>query len=138
MLKRADSNNIDGVSSMLYPSDLSDEQWSLIASDIVKKKRRGPKSRVNLRIVVDAIFYRLRTGCQWRYLPVEYGSYDAVKGYWRRWRENGLWERINTRLREAVRVKEGRNATPTAAVVDSQSVKTVQKGGLAAMTRASR
>ena len=122
---------------MPYPSDLTDKQWDLIRPDIVRGKRRGPKSNVDLRAVVNAIFYRLRTGCQWRYLPHEYASPDVVRGYWRRWRENGLWERLNTRLREAIRVREGRAPLPTAAIIDSQSVRTVQKGGTAASTGAS-
>jgi putative transposase len=122
---------------MPYPSDLTDEQWDLIKPDIVRRKRRGPKSNVDLRGVVNAMFYRLRTGCQWRYLPLEYEGHDVVRGYWRRWQRNGLWERLNTRLREAIRVREGRNPQPTAAIIDSQSVKTVQKGGTAASTRAS-
>jgi transposase len=78
-----------------YNSDLKDEEWEFLQPILVKKKRRGPKSRVDIRKVVDGIFYLLRTGCQWRYIPKEYG--------------------------------------PSAAIIDSQSVKTVQKGGLEAM-----
>lgn len=82
--------------------------------------------------MVNGIFYRLRTGCQWRMLPKEYGSWEAIYGYWYSWGRNGLWERINTQLREALRMKVGKNAQPTAAIIDSQSVKTAQKGGRSA------
>lgn len=118
---------------MSYPSDLSDEQWLLIEGDVVRKKRCGPKSPVNLRNVVNAIFYRLRTGCQWDYLPKEYERSSVVKGYWRRWQANGLWERLNDKLRTKLREMVGRNAQPSAAIIDSQSVKTVQKGGVVDM-----
>jgi putative transposase len=123
---------------MLYATDLNDAQWSAISDLIIRKKRRGPKSRVDLRNVVNAIFYRLRTGCQWRLLPKEFENFSIVSGYWRRWNESGLWEKLNTRLREKIREKEGRKTTPTAAIIDSQSVKTVQKGGSAAMMQASK
>lgn len=123
---------------MSYPSDLSSEQWSLIESEIIRKKRRGPKSRADLRSVVNAIMYRLRTGCQWQYLPKEYERFEVVKGYWRRWKNNGLWQKLNDKLRTELRENAGRNAQPTAAIIDSQSVKTVQKGGRVAMMRAKK
>ncbi len=118
----------------LYASDVTDEQWAVLEPHVKPKKRRGPKSRKEMRRVVNGIFYRLRTGCQWRMLPKEYGSWEAIYGYWYRWSRNGLWERINTQLREALRVKAGRKAQPSAAVIDSQSVKTAQKGGAASAT----
>jgi putative transposase len=121
----------------LYDSDVTDAQWEILLPHLVKKKRRGPKSRKDMRRVVNAIFYRLRTGCQWRMLPKEYGDWEPIYGYWYRWGQNGLWEKINTMLREALREKAGRKRQPTAAVIDSQSVKTAQKGGSAALTRES-
>lgn len=121
----------------VYDTDVTDAQWDILEPHIKKKKRRGPKSRTNLRQVTNGIFYRLRTGCQWRLLPKEYGDWRKVSAYWYRWSANGLWEKINTLLREKLREKEGRKKQPTAAIIDSQSVKTVQKGGSAALTRAS-
>jgi transposase len=121
----------------LYDSDVTDAQWEELEPHIKKPKRRGPKSRANLRLVVNGIFYRLRTGCQWRMLPKEYGKWEKVSAYWYRWSKSGLWEKINTVLREKLREKEGRKKEPTAAIIDSQSVKTAQKGGSAGMMRAS-
>lgn len=125
------------MGSPIYDSDLNDAQWALLAPHIIKKKRRGPKSRVDLRAVVNAIFYRLRSGCQWRLLPKDYPAWPVVFGYWRRWQESGVWQRINTVLREEARVKAGRKAQPTAAIIDSRTVKTTQKGGSAGSTAAS-
>jgi len=122
----------------LYDSDVTDGQWEILQPHLTRKKRRGPKSRQDLRRVVNGIFYRLRTGCQWRMLPKEYGGWEATYGYWYRWSQNGLWEKINTALREALREKAGRKRQPTAAVIDSQSVKTVQKGGIAVTMRANK
>jgi putative transposase len=120
----------------VYNSDVTDEQWAILLPHLVRKKRRGPKSRQDLRRVVNAIFYRLRTGCQWRMLPKEYGPWEPIYGYWYRWSTSGLWEKINTVLRETLREKAGRKRQPTGAVIDSQSVKTAQKGGSAVSTRA--
>ena len=122
----------------LYDSDVTDAQWAVLDPYIKKRKRRGPKSRTDLRLVVNAIFYRLRTGCQWRMLPKEYGNWERVSAYWYRWSANGLWERINSVLREVLREKAGRKRQPTAAVIDSQSVKTAQKGAPGGTMRVSR
>lgn len=94
----------------IYSSDVTDEQWEILRPYIVQKKRRGPKSRADLRLVLNGIFYRLRTGCQWRFLPKEYGGWEQVSAYWYRWSDNGLWEKLNTILREKLRVAAGRNA----------------------------
>jgi putative transposase len=115
--------------SQVYSTDMNDAQWALLEPHVVKKKRRGPKSQINLREVINAIFYRLRTSCQWRLLPKEYPDWSVVSGYWQRWQRNGLWTNINTALRETAREKAGRNITPTAAIIDSRTIKTVQKGG---------
>jgi putative transposase len=116
-----------------YNSDLKDEEWEFLQPILVKKKRRGPKSRVDIRKVVDGIFYLLRTGCQWRYIPKEYGKWSVIQGYFRRWTNNNIWAELNTILRNKLRQLFGREDGPSAAIIDSQSVKTVQKGGLEAM-----
>jgi transposase len=107
---------------------MSDEEWAVLEPLVTRKKRRGPKSRADLRQVVNAIRYGMRTGCQWRALPKEYGSCWRAYGYFYRWQRNGTLERVNTALRQEVRRRAGRDAEPTAAIMDSQSVKTVQKG----------
>ena len=81
-------------------SDLSDAQWEAISDLIVRKKQCGPKSRADLRSMVNALIYRLRTSCQWRMLPLEYERWKIVEGYFRRWQAHGLWEKLNDRLRE--------------------------------------
>jgi putative transposase len=121
------------MSEKLYESDLSDNEWEYIESLFVKKKRRGPKSRINKRQVLNGIFYLLRTGCQWRYIPREYGNWGMIYGYFQRWTRNNLWQKINDILRIQLRKIAGKEESPSAAIIDSQSVKTTQKGGLEAM-----
>lgn len=87
-----------------------------------------------MRDLLDAIFYVDRTGCQWRALPHDFPPWSTIWSYFRRWRDDGTWERLHTTLRERVRLKQGRESTPSAAIIDSQSVKTTQKGELAATT----
>jgi putative transposase len=94
---------------------------------------------VNVREVVNAILYFVRTGCQWRNLPHDFPPWGTVHYYYRRWRLDGTWQKVHDALREQVRSeKEGREATPSAAIIDSQSAKTTEKGGLAVTTRVSR
>src|SRR5258705_8153532 len=121
-----------------YPSDLTDAQWERLAPLIPPAKPGGRPRSVDIRAVVDAIFSRIKTGCQWRQLPRDFPPWGTVAGYDRIWRRNGTWEAIHDAVREQVRVKAGREATPSAAIIDSQSVKTTEKGGLAATTAASR
>lgn len=122
----------------VYSSDLSDEEWSILRP-LLCRKRRGPK--VPERVVrrhMNGIFYVTKTGCQWDMLPKCYGKANTVRRRFARWRDQGLWEEINAALVKQVRVKEGREAEPTAAIIDAQSVKTAQKGGPSGMTRAKR
>ena len=111
-----------------YASVVSDEQWALI-EPLIPVYEWGRPRELNMRRVVDAIFYVLKTGCQWEMLPKEYPNHNSVYYYFGRWSDEGVWENINTALREQVRVEAGRKAQPSAASIDSQSVKTTAVGG---------
>jgi len=121
-----------------YPTDLTDAQWEVLAPLIPPPKRGGRPRRVEMRHVLDALFYIDRTGCQWRMLPREYPSWKTVYWYFTRWQDDGTWERITDALRRQLRRKLGREAEPSAAILDSQSVKATQKGAVAATTRTRR
>ena len=113
-----------------YPSDLTDEQWAIIEQlDINKPWGPGRKMQLELRAVINAILYILRTGCQWRYLPQAYPNYNSVYYHYRKWCWKGIWEAINTVLRERVRCAAGRAAQPSVMLMDSQSVRTTEVGG---------
>ncbi len=121
-----------------YPSDLSAAQWARIAPLIPPAKAGGRPRTVNIREIINAIFYLNKTGCQWRSLPHDLPHWSTVHTYDRNWRLTGVWDRIHDALRAQVRTKEGRQESPSAAMMDSQTVKTTEKGGSAAMTRARR
>ena len=112
-----------------YDSDLTDEEWALVAPIIPPPKRGGGKRTVDIREVINGIFYVLWTGCQWKALPKEFPAKSTVHWYFMLWDWDGTLERLHHSLYVAVREQEGREASPTAAIIDSQSAKTAQKGG---------
>lgn len=125
-----------------YPSDVTDEEWGLIEPLIPPAKRGGGKRRVNMREVMNGIMYVLSTGCQWRAVPKDLPPKSTLFDYISLWNRGGTLARIHDALYVTCREKMGREASPTAGVIDSQSVKSAEKGGptstRAAMTRAKR
>ena len=112
-----------------YPTDLTDEQWHIIEPMVPPEKHGGRHRTVDMREVINAILYILRTGCQWRNLPHDFPPWGTVSWYFWLWSNDGTWTRIHDKLREMVRVEAGREAEPSAAIMDSQFVKTTEKGG---------
>src|SRR5947207_11141485 len=104
-----------------YPSDLTDAQWALIEPWLSDRAWTGRPRTLDLRAVINAILYLLRTGCQWRYLPKEYPNYNSVYYHYAKWCWDGTWEMVNTALRERVRKQAGREAQPSLAILDSQN-----------------
>ena len=109
-------------------TDLSDEQWQIIAPKIVLPTGGRPKT-TNLREIVNAIFYQIRTGCQWRLLPHDFPPEGTVRDYFHRFKRSGLLEQLNDALRCDVRMDAGRDAEPSLAIIDSQSVKGTRHSG---------
>ncbi len=112
-----------------YPSDLRDNEWEIIEPLLPKSKSRGRKRDTDLREVVNAILYLLEEGCQWRALPHDFPHWSTVRTYFDKWNKHKVWDQMNRLLREELRQQQGREAQPSAASIDSQSVKTTQKSG---------
>jgi transposase len=116
-------------SQLRYPSDLTDDEWSLIEPQIAPAKRGGRKREVNVREVMNGVMYVLSTGCQWRAIPKDLPPRSTVFAYLDLWSYDGTLERIHHKLYVKCREQAEREASPTAAIIDSQSVKSAEKGG---------
>lgn len=112
-----------------YPTDLTDEQYTLIQAYLPKEQTTGRPREISYREIINALLYKIKTACQWRMLPHDLPNHHTVYSYFTWWTIDGTLERLLTALREHIRQEEGKEATPSAAVIDSQSVKTTGYGG---------
>lgn len=117
-----------------YPTDLNDKQWERL-NKLLPHKRTAEDL---MREYINGILYVIRSGCSWQMLPHDFPPYQTVKTYFYKLKRDGTWERMNDALREQVRVHEGRETEPSLLIVDSQSVKTTEKGGHAATMAAKK
>ena len=117
-------------SALRYPSDLSDDEWAILAPLIPPAKHGGRPREVDIRAVIGGLLYVLETGCPWRHLPKDFPPKSTVHGYFELWAWDGTLERIHDAPYVALREHESREASPSAALLDSQSAKSAQKGGL--------
>jgi putative transposase len=122
------------MSHKVYPSNLTDEEWQLIEPLLPTNSNIGHPREVDLRDIVNAIFYVQREGCRWRALPGDFPAWQTVYGYLYLWQKKGIWQQVHHCLREQVRQAVGKTAQPTAASIDSQSVKTTEKRGRSTAT----
>ena len=121
-----------------YPTDLTNPQWAQVQRFIPAPKTGGRPAKYHRREIVNALLYLTRTGCQWRCLPHDFPPWTAVYWYFRTWKKDGTLDRLMDELRGDLRQAEGKQRQPSAAILDSQSVKTTEKGGSTVTTRASR
>src|SRR6266571_2512123 len=123
-MKRSQQRMPMTLDRQAYPSDLTDEQWEVLEPLVPALSPEAAYHEHERREIVNAILYVLRSGCPWRLLPHEFPAWGTVYYYFRRWQREGVWEQILQTLRMQVRQKEGREAEPSAAIIDSQSIKT--------------
>lgn len=116
-----------------YPTDLMDEQWKMVEPMLPKGKEGGRERSIDIREILNAVFYVVRSGCDWRMLPHDFPKWKTVYHYFRAWKKDGTWKRVHDRLREKVRLKAGKKKQPSAGIIDSQSVKTTEKKGFVAL-----
>jgi transposase len=119
-----------------YATDLTDQEWEVLESLVPMVKSGGRPANHTRREILNAILYVLRTGCQWRNLPHDLPPWGTVYTYYRKWRLDGTWDHLHEVLRKQVRVAEGRHPEASAAILDSQTVRTTEKGGHAVTMRA--
>lgn len=117
-------------SDLRYPSDLTDAEWALLEPHIPPAKRGGRKRKVDVRAVLQGVLYVLETGCQWRHLPKDFPPRSTVWDYFDLWSYDGTLDRIHDALYVAMREAQGREASPTAAIIDSRTAKSAEKGGV--------
>src|SRR5918999_735293 len=118
------SHKGNGERRARYPTDLTDKQWKIIEPLIPKAKQGGRHREVDIREIVNAIFYLLKAGCEWRMLPYDFPNWKTVYDYFRIWKKDGTWKKIHDTLRAKVRMKAKKQPEPSAGIIDSQSVKT--------------
>ena len=124
-------------SKLRYPSDLTEEEWALVKPGIPRAKRGGNKRTVDVREVVNGLMYLLSTGCQWRAVPKDLPPRSTINHYFCRWQDDGTLVQLHHALYVRCREHAAREASPTAAIIDSQSVKSTEKGGAGSIGRAS-
>ena len=123
-------------SRLRYPSDLTDQEWALVKPEIPRAKRGGNKRTVDVREVINGLMYVLSTGCQWRAIPKDLPPRSTVNHYFCRWQHDGTLDRLHHALYVRCREQADRQASPTAEIIDSQSVKSAKKGGVGSIRRA--